>query len=296
MAAPLPDTIQLKLDQALAQWRHWDCDPPLGAPPLTGAVLGAGHSNHSILVHGPCDLVVRIDGVDPASNHLNRAVEWRCLQAGHAAGIAPRPVYFNPQLGCLVCEYLAPDPVQDPTLPAVGRLLRSIHSLPPRHQRLDIGARILSLEKQLQHRDGPGLARLFSHRKAVARSLEAAQQEQRDLVLCHNDLLQANRIASGGRLWAIDWEYCAMANPWYDLAVIAAGDALDCAATAELLEGYLDRTPTPTEYARLHRFACVYQYLELLWYLARQPALLSSDQVAARLRRLENALERAVSP
>ena len=41
---------------------------------------------------------------------------------------------------------------------------------------------------------------------------------------CHNDLLAPNRLRSGGKLWALDWEYCAMGSPWFDLAVISCGE------------------------------------------------------------------------
>ena len=296
MATALPGNIQLKLDQALAQWRHWDCAPPLASAPVVRQVLGDGLSNYSILVQAKGAFVVRLDGANSASDHLNRQGEWRSLQAAHRAGIAPRPCYFNPELGCVVSEYLPPDAARAPTLPDVAALLRDVHSLPPRHHRLDLEARILSYEKRLEHRREPALARLSTHRRAIRQCLADAQTGAQPLVLCHNDLLRANRIVSGGRLWAIDWEYCAMGSPWYDLAVVAAGDELDTSASALLLDSYLGRPATAAESTRLEQYGCVYRYLELLWYLAREHPLLEEGQTAEKLNRLENALASTLSP
>lgn len=296
MATALPGNIQLKLDQALAQWRHWDCEPPLESAPIVQRVLGKGLSNFSVLVRAEGAFVVRIDGVNGASDHLNRQAEWRCLQAAHRAGIAPRPCYFNPELGCVVCEYLLPDAEQSQAPPLMAALLRDVHSLPPRHHRLDLEARILSYEKRLEHRHEPALAQLYEYRQAIRQCLAAAQTGNQPLVLCHNDLLQANRIVSGGQLWAIDWEYCAMGSPWYDLAVTAAGDELDATGKALLLESYLDRPATAAESMRLEQYGCVYRYLELLWYLAREHPLLEEEQIGEKLDRLGSALAGIVSP
>ena len=88
MPPTLPRSIQLKLEQTLAQWPHWRCAPPLTAAPDVVAVLSPGASNFSILVTS-CgqQFVVRIDGVNPAINGLNRQTEWRALQAAHDAGL-----------------------------------------------------------------------------------------------------------------------------------------------------------------------------------------------------------------
>lgn len=298
MADSLPRTVRLKLEQTLAQWHHWRCDPPLAGAPQVERVLAPGMSNFSVLVSADRAFVVRIDGTNPATNGLNRQNEWRCLEAAHAAGLAPQPRYFNPELGSLVCDYLRPDAAQPLDLADLARLLRAIHRLPARHSRLDIGERLLRYEKHLQQRDVTGrdrelLAALLGHRPAVLSHLEQiGEREHAPLVLCHNDLLRANRIYSGGRLWAVDWEYSAMGSPWYDLAVVVAGDGLDDRQAQALLEAYLGRDASEEERRALQRQGCVYRYLELLWYLAQPRAPLSRPALEEKLA----GLARAVSP
>jgi thiamine kinase-like enzyme len=269
----LPGRIRLRLDQTLAQWGQWQCDPPLATRPAPREVLGDGISNFSVLVGNHPRFVVRLDGVDPTANGLHRQVEWRALRAASEAGLAPAPRYFNPELGSLVCDYLPPDPVQRHSPGEIGELLRRIHGLPGVHHRLDLADRIMRLENALEHRGDalPPVLAGFRERAAVL----AAELRARDrrLNLCHNDLLAANRLRSGGVLWALDWEYCAAGSPWYDLAVTQCGDDLNEMETDELLRAYLGRSPQGSEGDRLGDYGRVYRYLELLWYLAlgKQP-------------------------
>ena len=290
MVAALPGNIRLKLGQTLAQWRHWDCDNPLPAQPVVVSVLTAGQSNFSVLVESGDRFVVRIDGINPAAHSLNRQGEWHSLAAAHRAGLAPRPRYFNPELGSLVCDYLLPDPSQPLDIPAVANLMRGIHRLPARHQRLDLPERMLSYEKRLAHRNPSRLAQLAPCRPAVMEALADAGDGNHPLVLCHNDLLQANRVYSDTRLFALDWEYSAMGDAWYDLAVVVAGDALDAGAAEALLAAYLDRPVESTELHRVMQYGCAYRYLELLWYLAQDHAGPGEQQLLAKLALLKENL------
>ena len=236
-------------------------------------MLDGGVSNFSVLVGTKRRFVVRIDGIDATANGLHRQLEWRALQAAQLAGVAPSPRYFNPDLGCLVCDYLPPDEDQAPRPAETGKLLRKIHALPPLHHRLDLADRLHRLEKMLDRQKGPAPQVLTELRRPVISLVKQLQTTDRANRLCHNDLLAANRLRSGGALWALDWEYCAMGSPWYDLAVTVCGDELDADQTDQLLSGYLDRAPQIIESTRVADYARIYRYLELLWYLAlnKQP-------------------------
>jgi thiamine kinase-like enzyme len=56
----------------------------------------------------------------------------------------------------------------------------------------------------------------------------------RPLRPCHNDLLSANFIDDGERLWIVDWEYAGMGDPYFDLANFAANHELDADGEAAL--------------------------------------------------------------
>ena len=233
-------------------------------------VVGGGISNFTILVGSGPQFVVRIDGVDPVASGLHRQLEWRVLQSASEAGMAPTPRYFNPELGSLVCDYLPPDTVQDHTPGDIGKLLARIHDLPPVHHRLDLGDRIVRLERLRANRDIGGPQILVRLRGEVIRLLDELVSLDDTVRLCHNDLLAANRLRSGGELWALDWEYCAMGSPWYDLAVTACGDDLDESGVQALLGSYLGCEARENELQLFEDYCRVYRYVELLWYLAQQ--------------------------
>jgi thiamine kinase len=262
-------STQLKLEQTLSQWGHWQCEPPLAEAPDVIAVLTEGISNHSVLVKsGTRHLVVRVDGQSPSTQGLNRHSEWRVLHTAAEASIAPAPRYFNPDLGSLVCDYLEPDPTRSTAMTEVAALLRAIHKLPRSHQRLNLPERIGRLEKTLEHSGGVQLEQISTRREKIQTVIDDIGHKPGILTLCHNDLLRANRISNGNKLWAIDWEYCAMGSPWFDLAVVIHGDELSEEERQGLLDAYLGRPMAPDELAMLYRYGVIYSYLEILWYQA----------------------------
>ena len=295
--APGPEVTR-KLEQALLQWRHWDCQPPLPQAPGIDRLLSGGLSNHAYLTTGDTPFVIRIDGETPGRHGLNRALEYRVLKDAAAAGIAPRPIYHNPDLGCLVCCYLAPGTTAASSgaqLDAIGDLLRSIHRLPPRHARLDMQARIDAYLRQASSRNDATTTELIALRPAVQGLLDWAQRDAADLVLCHNDLLADNRLWHAGRLYALDWEYCAMAPRLYDVAVTIEGDELTAPEADRLLNAYLGRSPTASDALAVARYRGLYGYLERLWYCVTATPTERSDKEQDKLATLVEAV-RNLSP
>ena len=68
----LPASTRARLQQTLAQWRHWRCEPQLDSRPEPVEILHGGISNFSVLVAAREKFVVRIDGMDPETNGLHR--------------------------------------------------------------------------------------------------------------------------------------------------------------------------------------------------------------------------------
>lgn len=263
----------LRLQQTLAQWRQWRCDPPLpGAPHLLHRLQG-GLSNYNYLVQaGAQKLVIRLDGVNPASHGLSRQAEWLALQSAASAGIAPMPRYFNPELGALVTDFHEAELAREPSVQELSRLLRNIHALPPRRHRVDLGDRFQNYLHQVQRGGTPGLP--ADHRKRLDALLTQSRElDQTAPVLTHNDLLPANLLCcrQSGNWLALDWEYCGMGTPWFDLAVASFGQGLDEQGRHQLLESYLRRPPTPQDSELLRIYGALAAYMSLVWHLVTDP-------------------------
>lgn len=295
-----PLAIEQKLAQTLGQWQHWQCSAPLTSLPTIDRQLSGGHSNYSFLTTGEQPCVVRIDGQDPQKHGMQRSVEWRCLQSGNAAGIAPAPVYFNPSLGSMVCTYLRPDTGVNPPddspqqaseardLAATAHLLRNIHQLPGRRHRLNLQQRLNRYTHQAEN------ARIEAptHWLPIVESaLDSLEDTHNTPVLCHNDLLQANRIWHGGNLYAIDWEYAAMGSALYDLAVVIEGDRLSANAANALVRTYLQQEPVPADIAAIERYRLIYLYLETLWYCLAEKHSMSTTWLEEQQSRMQQQLE-----
>ena len=280
----LPPNTAHKLDQTLAQWQHWrGPDRPPGAPHVVQQLSG-GISNYNILVEAAGRrYVVRLDRANPASNGLNRQAEWRALHAAHTAGIAPCPRYFNPELGVLVCDYLPPDTVQQWSTQALARLLRAIHTLPRVHFRMDPAERMRRYERQLPAEK--------NHIVALGETIRSRDVPGTNTsTLCHHDLNPSNLLLSGGRLHALDWEYCAMGSPWFDLAVVMDESPMGEPERELLLESYLDRPPQSEERQALEHQGLIARYLALLWFATGQGDQPDDGELARRERELRERM------
>ena len=219
-----------------------------------------GQSNTTIFVgDGERRWVVRVDGFDPVKLGLSRSVEWRVLYKAAAAGLAPQPAYANPDIGVLICEYLKPDDNTSESLEAIARLLRDIHCLPPVRFQLD------PLQRARRYLHMSGESELPARLLQACDELDGMPREQR---LCHNDLLQANRLQHAGKVYALDWEYAAMGDPLFDLAAIIEGDKLPVQDAMTLHSVWLDHAPDEEEQRHLALQRLVYRELETLWLSA----------------------------
>jgi thiamine kinase len=263
MATELSNPARLKFQQAIDQYSHWHCDTPLPEKPQLIRLLDGGRSNISALAGTGAatdshQFVMRLDGVNPQRLGLNRNAEWHIQLAAHGANLAPRPVYFNPELGILVSQFCELDDRAMPRqteITHIADLLRGIHQLPRVKFRMQVLDRV---RRYLAHLPGQ---KIDSDIETLCEKL----QQNASQCLCHNDLLAANRLQHQGGILAIDWEYAATGDPGFDLAAICEGDSLSEAECDQLLADYLQVSPSPQQGQRLADYRRVYRYLTGLW-------------------------------
>lgn len=235
MTLPADLDTALKAIPALAAWpaRAWEIEQ-LGGVTNRNYRLRRRSSGGGAIED---DFVLRLPGSGTAS-YLNRpAGIYNAMQAA-AIGIAP-PVFFTDVThGWQLSRYLSDSrPLEAADLRApgllsavgglLGRLQRSAgvfqHELRP----FAIADRYLDLAPQ------PGLLRLRRAAHALEREIEEAGIP---LVPAHIDPNPSNfLLSSDNRLYLIDWEFSAMADPAWDLAAIALEGGFTAAEAEALL-------------------------------------------------------------
>ena len=245
--------------------------------PVEPEPLGGGITNVNFVVaDGGERYVVRI-GDDIPVHQVMRFNELAASQAAAAAGISPEVVHAEP--GTLVIRFVdgktyAEEDVRvqanlERLLPVVQRCHRDV----PTHLRgpvlmfwvfhvLRDYAGTLKDGGSVHVAKLPGLLE-------TADRLEAAVG-QVDIVFGHNDLLAANFIDDGTRIWLIDWDYAGFNSPLFDLGGLASNNGLSPDQEDWLLEAYFDRTVTDDLRRRYAAMKCASLLRETMWSMVSE--------------------------
>ena len=91
-----------------------------------------------------------------------------------------------------------------------------------------------------------------------------------ELVFCHNDLLAANLIDDGKRLWLVDWEYGGFNSPLFDLGGLASNSELPQELRDALLEIYFGRKPNDQLRYRFAAMTAASLLRETMWSMVSE--------------------------
>ena len=242
---------------------------PIGAPMLGGL------SNEIWKVTDDAgDHVVRL-GRDYPFHHVNRMREAMTSRAAHAAGFGPAVRYTAP--GVMVTQFVIAKTLQAADLCAdparIGQLLRSFHTDMPAHIRGEAMlfwvfhvirdyARTLIAGHSPDTPDLPGYL-------ALAAEWEAAQIPL-PIIFGHNDLLPANIMDDGQRLWLIDYEYAGFSTALFDLAGAASNAGMTHGQSDALLHSYFGTAPTPALHRAFAAMQCASLLREAMWAMVSE--------------------------
>jgi thiamine kinase-like enzyme len=112
--------------------------------------------------------------------------------------------------------------------------------------------------------DGSTHAALLPDLLDAAARLEAAVGPV-EIVFGHNDLLPANLIDDGARLWLIDWDYAGFNSPLFDLGGLASNNGLSEAQEGAMLAAYFDHAPDAALWRRYRAMKAAAALRETLW-------------------------------
>ena len=269
---------------------------PLDIEPLHG-----GLSNESYTVAcGGEKYVVRF-GTDYPFHHVVREREVMTARAAHAAGFAPEVVHAEP--GIMVSRFIEGQTYDGEDVrrnrEEIARLMRRFHSGLPAHVS---GAGfifwVFHVIRDYAHTLKRGKSRFESELPRYLDLAEKLETVQAPLPICfgHHDLLPANFIHDGTRLWLIDFEYAGFGTAMFDLAGITSNAGFSEAEAGELLAAYFEAAPSAAILQSHAAMQCASLLRESMWSMVSElhlnaPGVDYEAYTAENLERLAASLD-----
>ena len=91
-----------------------------------------------------------------------------------------------------------------------------------------------------------------------------------EIVYGHNDLLAANFLDDGSKLWLVDWEYAGFNNPLFDLGGLASNNDFSSEQEINLLEEYFEKKITDKLWEQYLAMKCSSLLRETMWSMVSE--------------------------
>jgi len=274
---------------------------PIWNGPIAVETLKGGLSNESFLVSDANGQHVVRFGRDFPFHQVYREREIMSARAAAAAGLAPAVEYAQP--GVMVCAFLDAKTygladVRENRI-RIARLMRDFHTAMPKHVS---GAGfmfwVFHVNRDYARTLTVGKSRMTGRLPeflALNDALEAMQQPL-PIIFGHNDLLPANFMDDGQKLWLIDFEYAGFNTAMFDLAGAASNAEMTADQSAEFLTEYFGHAPDATLQRSYDAMQCASLLRESMWSMVSELHLSApgADYVtytAENLARLDVALD-----
>ena len=254
-----------ELDSLLDRTEH------LARQPRTVEELPGGLTNRNYKVTTPDGTFVARRS-EPGTDLLaiDRDCEYRNSVTAAAAGAGAPVIEYRPQDRLLVVGYIngrtltAEDVRAEQNIPRIAQACRRLHDggrFGNDFNMFDIQRGYLAVARDRGFRIPDGYDDLLPQFAAAEQALAAKPEST---VPCNNDLLAANFIDDGDRIWLIDYELSGNNDPCFELGNIAAESHLDDDALAALVTAYYQR-PRRSRIARAKLLGQVAMYGWTLW-------------------------------
>lgn len=221
------------------------------------------------------DYCLRIPGRG-TEEYIDRANEMVATRAVADVGVSPQIVYADTSTGIFVSRLIDGATTMTPErfasikgAPArAGQALRKLHdSGAVFPARFELFAMIDSYLAILSTKDvalPQGYHDVLEAAEGVRSALSAHPLPS---VACHCDPLCENFLDTGERMWIVDWEYCGMNDPMWDLGDLCVEGGFGREQEEEMIRAYFGGQPAPAERGRIVIYKAMCDLLWTLWGL-----------------------------
>ena len=231
--------------------------------------LSGGLTNRNLKITTPDgDYVARISSNKSALLSIDRKAEYENSKIAASAGVGA-PVYdFLPEFGLLVIGYLpgvtftAADVAGN--LTRIAKAVNQLHSATPFVSDFDMFVIQQKYLKIISERGFKMPNNYLDYLDALSQMKTALSVLDEGKVACNNDLLAANFIDDGKKIWLIDYEYSGNNDACFELGNIYSESELSYEQLVELVDAYYGRH-RPEKVARAWLYALLARYGWTLW-------------------------------
>jgi thiamine kinase-like enzyme len=249
----------------------FDQVPSLATGPRQVTELPGGLTNRNFKITMQSgQFVARVASKGSELLAIDRDHEYRNSVRAAAAGVGAPVIEYRPDLGVLVLGYIEgqtfgnADVAKPDNLGRVARACRALHGA----ERFDGDFDMFAIQRRYRAAVAEhgipipaGYDELSGAFGAAERALAVRAE---GTVPCNNDLLAANFIDDGRRLWLIDYEYAGNNDPCFELGNIWAECHLTDDALVALVTEYYGR-PLRNKVARARLLGLAGKYGWTLW-------------------------------
>ncbi len=221
------------------------------------------------------DYFVRI-GEDIPEHGVMRFNELAASKAAWEAGISPEVLYAEP--GVLVLEFIQGKTLSEADFSDHKNLSRAVELIKDCHYKIPnfLNGPVLSFWvfqvirnycNRLESNSAEKPVRL-GHRipelRKTADVLSVAVGPV-ELTFGHNDLLPANFIDDGSRMWLIDWDYAGFNSALFDLGGLASNNGLVKDQELEVISSFYGCEPDRDKLRSYYAMKCASLLRESMW-------------------------------
>ena len=218
--------------------------------------------------------VVRL-GSDIPEHLVYRSNEIIVSEAAYQIGVSPKLIYN--EFGVLVLEFIESKTLEPKTvrenLNKIVPIIRKIHDEIP--NKLSGQPQIFWVFYVIKYYSNYLLNNNSSHISLIPSLLKKAEKLEklsspREIVFGHNDLLAANFLDDGSKIWVVDWEYGGFNDPLFDIGGLSSNNDLDENLENEVLEMYFKEKPSKDLIIKYNAMKTASLLRETMWSMVSE--------------------------